>query len=205
MGGGKDGGDGGNEPRTYRIAFPAQAGPRPCPVEGCSGRTSTWKVTRVNFWHCHVRETVVILEEGNLPHPECLLCDMLVPCKALNGTHRRTLQCNWGEEWKRWRLSTEGKSEVTIRSFSAYGLPLEMLNSFRYLGWVISAADKNWPVAVMKLSRERAVWRRMARILSREGASPRLPGFFFKAVVQAVLLFGSETWVVTPCMGKALG
>ena len=28
---------------------------------------------------------------------------------------------------------------------------------------------------------------------------------FFKAVVQAVLLFGSETWVVTPRMGKALG
>ena len=29
--------------------------------------------------------------------------------------------------------------------------------------------------------------------------------FFFKAVVQAVLIFGSETWVVTPRMVKALG
>ena len=27
----------------------------------------------------------------------------------------------------------------------------------------------------------------------------------FKAVVQAVLLFGSDTWVVTPCMVKVLG
>ena len=27
----------------------------------------------------------------------------------------------------------------------------------------------------------------------------------FKSVVQAVLLFGAETWVVTPRMGKALG
>ena len=32
-----------------------------------------------------------------------------------------------------------------------------------------------------------------------------MSGFFFKAVVQAVLLFGSETWVVTPHIGKALG
>ena len=29
-------------------------------------------------------------------------------------------------------------------------------------------------------------------------------GVFFKAVVQAVLLFGSETWVLNPHMGQAL-
>ena len=38
-----------------------------------------------------------------------------------------------------------------------------------------------------------------------QGAAPRVSGFFFKAVVQAVLLFRAETWVVTPRMGKALG
>ena len=32
-----------------------------------------------------------------------------------------------------------------------------------------------------------------------------MSGFFFKALVQAVLVFGSETWVVTPHMGRALG
>ena len=33
----------------------------------------------------------------------------------------------------------------------------------------------------------------------------RVSSFFFKVMVQAVLLFGSETWVVTPHVGKALG
>ena len=55
------------------------------------------------------------------------------------------------------------------------------------------------------MSRARAVWGRMARILSWEGLAPRMSGFFFKAVVQAVLLFGSETRVVNPRMVKALG
>ena len=32
-----------------------------------------------------------------------------------------------------------------------------------------------------------------------------MSGFFFKSVVQAVLLFGSETWVATPRMGRVLG
>ena len=62
--------DRGDEPRTYRMAFPTKAGPKPCQVEGCSGRASTQTAMRVQFWHHHVRDTVVILEEVNLPHPQ---------------------------------------------------------------------------------------------------------------------------------------
>ena len=53
---------------------------------------------RVHFWHWHVREAAVILEEGNLPHPRFPLCDMLVPWKALNSPYRCTAQCNRGAE-----------------------------------------------------------------------------------------------------------
>ena len=45
----------------------------------------------------------------------------------------------------------------------------------------------------------------MKKILSREGEEPRVSGFFFKAVVHSVLIFGSETWVVTPHIGRAQG
>ena len=159
---------------------------------------------KVYFWHRHVRDTVAILEEGNPPHPRFPLCDMLVPWKVLNGTHRHTAQCNRGAERKRQILAVEEEREVTVRTFRTYGRPLEMGKSFRYLGWVISEAENNWPEVVRNLSRSRAVWRRMAHILSREGAVPQLSGFFFKAVVQVVLLLGSETWVVTPYVGKAL-
>ena len=44
----------------------------------------------------------------------------------------------------------------------------------------------------------------MQRILSREGANKRVSGNLFKAVVQKVLLFGAETWVVLPRMEWAL-
>ena len=61
----------------------------------------------------------------------------------LNGTHRRTSQCNRGAERKRRRLSTEEEREVTARDFSAYGRPLEMVTSFGYLGRAISVEDNN--------------------------------------------------------------
>ena len=80
-----------------------------------------------------------------------------------------------------------------------------MLTSFKYVGRVISATDGNWPAVVRNLARAKSVWRRMLLILSREGVTARVSGFFLKAVIQEVLLFGAETWVVTPCMGTAMG
>ena len=60
---------GGDEPRTYMMAFPENAGPRSFPVEGCSDQVLTRTAIRVHLWNRHVWETVVILEEGNLTHP----------------------------------------------------------------------------------------------------------------------------------------
>ena len=70
---------GGEEPRTYSMEFPTRAGTRLCPVERCSGQALTWTVIMVHLWHRHIRDTMVILEEGNIPHPLCHLCDILVP------------------------------------------------------------------------------------------------------------------------------
>ena len=41
-------------------------------------------------------------------------------------------------------------------------------------------------------------------MLGREGADPKVPREFYIAVTQVVLLFGSETWVLTERMEKAL-
>ena len=81
-------------------------------------------------------------------------------------------------EQKRRRLAAEEKREVTARDFRAYVLPLEMVNSFRYLGRVILTEDNDWPAVLKKLYQARAVWRRMTRILIREGAAPRVSMLF---------------------------
>ena len=71
--------DGGDDPRKFRMEFPTKAVMRPCPVEGCSIQAGAQTSMKVHLWHRNVRYTVVILEEGNLPHPPCPLCYMLVP------------------------------------------------------------------------------------------------------------------------------
>ena len=55
-------------PRTYKMSFP-KGSRRQFPVEGCPGVSETRAAMRVHFVHRHVHDTVVILEEGNLPLP----------------------------------------------------------------------------------------------------------------------------------------
>ena len=59
----------GEEPRTYHMDFVAKEGPRSCLVEGCLVRVATRTAMHVHFLHRHAQDTVVILEEGNLPRP----------------------------------------------------------------------------------------------------------------------------------------
>ena len=67
---------------------------------------------------------------------------------------------------------------VTYMKLSTYGHPLDMVTSFQYLGRVILTADDNWPEVVQNMAKTREVWRRMTRILSKEGAEPWVSGVF---------------------------
>ena len=42
----------------------------------------------------------------------------------------------------------EEERGFNARDFSAYGLPLEMVNSFKYIKRVILATDNDWPEVV---------------------------------------------------------
>ena len=89
-------------------------------------------------------------------------------------------------------------------AFEAYGDQLESVPRFTYLGRVMTAGEDDWPAVAGNLEKARRSWGRLQRILRREGATPRISGYFFKAVVQQVLQFGAETWVVAPKMERAL-
>ena len=91
------------------------------------------------------------------------------------------------------------------RAFKAYWKPLETVATFKYLGQVMTVGDGNWTAVAGDLVKARKSWVRLSRILIREGADKRVLGNFFKAVVQAVLLFGAETWVLAPRIERALG
>ena len=67
------------------------------------------------------------------------------------------------------------------------------------------AMENDWSAVVGNLKKAQKSWSWLTRILVQDGANPRVLGIFFNVVVQTVLIFGSETWVLTPCMIQSLG
>ena len=81
---------------------------------------------------------------------------------------------------------------------------MQSVTEFRYLGRILTNIEKNWPAVARNLRKARVTWGRLARILGREGADPKVSHNFYIAVTQQVLLFGAETWVLTKQMEAAL-
>ena len=120
---------------------------------------------QVHFVHRHVHDTVVMLEEGNSPHPRCPMCDMQVPRKVLNGRHLGTAQCAKGAERKRRRLAETETKENLEQAFSAYGKPMEAVTEFRYLGRLLMATDDDRPAVAGNIKKAQRSWGRLAWVL----------------------------------------
>ena len=90
------------------------------------------------------------------------------------------------------------------QALEAYREPIKNVSAFKYMGRVLKADNYDWQAVVGNLGKERRSWGRLSWVLGREGADPKVSRTFYTAVAQAVLLFGVETWVLTPRMEKAL-
>ncbi|KAL7532578.1 hypothetical protein ACHAXR_004714 [Thalassiosira sp. AJA248-18] len=90
------------------------------------------------------------------------------------------------------------------QQFTAYGEELERVEAIKYLGRLpnhLLTYDGNDIQAVQKGTK---FWARISRALRTENSSPQVCRRFYKATVQVVLLFGSETWNITPTATKSL-
>ena len=52
--------------------------------------------------------------------------------------------------------------------------------------------------------RASSVWGRLGTLLLQEGADPKVSEIIYRAVVQAIILYGSETWVLSASIVKRI-
>jgi len=111
--------------------------------------------------------------------------------------HRFTKECQVGvERKKQWEAAV--KSALALRQqFSAHGDVLKQVEVFKYLGRLLAQDDDDIQAIRAQLQKARATWDRVGQVLRAENVPPRIAAKFYKAVVQAVLLYGSETWVLS--------
>jgi hypothetical protein len=88
--------------------------------------------------------------------------------------------------------------EALGHSFMAYGEELERVEVFKYLGRLIVYDNANTQAMRSNLRKARGRWAWILRVLRAENANARTCGMFYTATMQAVLLYGSEMWSLSP-------
>ena len=167
-----------------------------CPVTGCAYECATSTQLRRHFMYRHADDNLQVIGDGS--YVKCPGCSKMVK-EPISEQHRQSKLCRAGT----LRNAARRHQQVCIEARSAPvtlfvgDQALRQVGEFKYLGRVISHDDSDLPACVRNLQRARAKWADLSKLLRTEGASSKLSARFYLVVVSAVLLYGSETWVVT--------
>ena len=143
----------------------------------------------------HVEHDLTIV--GQEGYPRCHMCGLTGPSVDTD-SHRNTQKCGLlsarYQDLKRYYAEAESR-EV---KFYVDGEEIDRVDHFKYLGRVVSDDDDDSLAIEANLKKAKAKWAIFKKLLTRETASRRVMGYFYKAIVQSVLLYGAETWVLRP-------
>ena len=191
---------------SYQVSFPkvdcVKGRGAACPVGGCGYKATAWGGLRAHFQFRHPNDSIHILTESPRPFGKCERCGLQL--KTADAKHRSTQACVAGTEMLKQRGLAEAARKAREVTFTVYGQELRSVDTFKYLGRPMSSADGDSAAVFRNISLARKKWGMCMRILARDDATPRISGMFYKAIVQTVLLFSSETWVVTPTLLQQL-
>ena len=185
-------------PEVFRVPMHRAAGPVACPVLNCPASEAAHFATppqlRKHFCARHPWHTVIITSEGQAPLPRCGQCPMFV---HHTDRHVGSVFCRRQAKAVAQRAAREVSRQAQEQRFYAYGAPLESVESFKYLGRILSNDDNDALAISTNVKLARKAWGRISSLLLHDGANPKTSGSFYLMVVLQVLLFGSETWCLT--------
>ena len=131
-----------------------------------------------------MEDIIIINEEGLLP--QCVQCGIFQSndCKryAQVKNNKRLDRCN--------------KAATNVK-FQLNGNDIKKVDDFKYLGRIIDNTDDDLKAVENQLKKARATWGRMGKILKiKTDSNIRIMSIFYKVIIQTILLYGSESWVI---------
>ena len=115
-------------------------------------------------------------------------------------THKHTQTCDKALLQRQKREAAQANCDAKEVVFTIGDKEIETVTQFKYLGRILHFEDDDLLAVIGNINKARKRWGTIMHLLSRTGANPRTMGYFYKAVVQSTLLYGSESWVLTERM-----
>ena len=161
-------------------------------IEGFQGNKRG--LIRKHFQKRHVEDTIVVREEGLLPR--CRGCGIFSRV-ANTQAHLATRACRDGTVKYQFLNKAKLQEQAQQVVFTVDGHDLKRSRQFKYLGRILDEDDDDEHASLRQLHRAKEKWGRLGAALRGQNASARTRGYFYKAIVQAILLYGFETWTVS--------
>jgi hypothetical protein len=83
------------------------------------------------------------------------------------------------------------------QQFSVQGNVLERVEVFKYLGRLMSQDDDDMQAICAQIRKACSTWARIGQVLWSKNVSPFVAARFYQAIIQAILLYGSKSWVIS--------
>ena len=190
---------------TYQVSIPNTLNEIDCPHPGCFKKMvpertmyQMRKNLRKHFRSRHPLDRIIIDEEGELP--QCIKCGLFSK-SANTAEHWRAVDCTRQSIIRaRYFRQHFEKPKAKKVEFNINGRKIKRVTEFKYLGRILHDSDDDQYACNRQLNRAKQKWARISKVLTTQGVDARVKGYFYKAIVQAVLLYGSESW----CMTKAM-
>jgi len=185
-----------NTVHNYIISAPDKHAAVQCPVPECAVTIQGgWYPIRRHFMFRHKHDHLTIAEEGQLPR--CSECGF--QCPLPHTAHLESELCRAGRRRDTQCILTAAiiAARNQVAPLTAGDTTLAQVPHFKYLGCWMSMDDSDTMAVSQNILKARVRWGQLSRLLTRRGASRKIMGLFYKATIQAVLLYGAETWTLT--------
>ena len=162
---------------------------------------------RDHFMYQNFRSQISVVQEGAEQLPRCELFGIHMPTGRLI-KHSNTAICNRNTQirWKRRDVAIEKKcTEATFSLTGEYGAEsVKGFDLFKYLGRLLCRLEDRCLVVHRNMCKARQVWGHLVKLPWREWEDLFISSKFYHAVLQAVVLFGADTWVLMSEMSQKL-
>jgi hypothetical protein len=180
-------------PVLYMVHEMSYPGALSCPYPGCEGHLRDGWMMRRHFWDVHLLDLVKIFKEGCFNR--CERCGMQI--HPAYPQHRLSKECQTGVEWKQQREMAVASALALRQQFSMRSNILERVKVFKYLGCLMSQDDDDFQAIRAQIQKARSSCARIGQVLQSENISPFVAARFYQAIIQAILLYGSKSWVIS--------
>ncbi len=167
-----------------------------CPVNECPSWTDDLSVFQQHACIMHPFDRFHFID---FPHNfiQCPKCG-----KYLTSITRRHLQSAFCRDTfaRREHLRTYHRSALIAENSPPFQIGeenIEYVDTFEYLGRVLSRDDSDDMAIFERLQKTRKTWGQFSQLLQGIGASPATMGRFYRTIIHATLLHGSASWVPT--------